>query len=76
MENRNCVDCSNHGIRIEVIKLQRENEILKQIILDELNVVGEFCSLCQKKGQYLPTCDCMENKECLENLIKLYGEKK
>ena len=53
--------------------LIKENEILKNIISIILDK-EDICYICQMKGQVLPACKCMEDSECLENMISLWSK--
>lgn len=60
------------GITLEEVKeLENKIAVLKNIIFDAM-VGQEFCLLCKKKGQILPECKRMRNKDCLQHLVELY----
>ena len=61
------------GITLEELK-ERENKIavLKNIILDAMAEQTAFCLLCKNKGQILPECKRMKDKDCLQHLVELY----
>lgn len=48
-----------------------KKKLVKTILLDVFGIT-DLCSLCQKKGVNLPTCECMTDKECVNKVIKLY----
>ena len=55
------------------LEKQKENSILKNII-SEIIKENDICYICQMKGQVLPECKCMENSECLKNMISLWSK--
>ena len=54
-------------------KLEKENFVLKKIILDALSE-SDLCILCKNKGQVLPECNIKENKDCLRHIVELYDK--
>ncbi len=55
------------------LEKQKENTILKKIIY-EIIKENDICYICQMKGQVLPACKCMEDSECLKNMIYLWSK--
>lgn len=51
---------------------EKENKILRQIILDLLKY-SDGCNACEKKGQHPVACECMNDKECIEHMLTLYA---
>lgn len=57
-------------------ELEAQNEKLKQILFDVLDLHGDLCQLCKNKGQVLPQCNCVSNEDCFNHILELYKEKK
>lgn len=62
-------------VESHLMQSQKENSILKNII-SEIIKQNDICYICQMKGQVLPACKCMEDSECLENMISLWSKTK
>lgn len=60
-------------VESHLMQSQKENTILKKIIY-EIIKENDICYICQMKGQVLPACKCMEDSECLKNMISLWGK--
>lgn len=59
-------------LALKMQKIERENRILRQILLDNLSTT-EMCSICRNKGKNCPECKCTKADECLESMVALYG---
>ena len=59
----------------KLLHLENENFTLKEIIKAAL-YEHEVCYICSKKGQILHNCNCVKDEECIQNMLKLYENKK
>lgn len=64
-----------HEVETEFEAQKKQISIYKKILEDVFEKYRELCSLCEKKGQCLPECECMDTEECMNKLFMLYERK-